>query len=476
MEPARKFKIIVNSKECGTCSGSSPSVVAKKVVKKLCGSSSKVVKFSLKECKRGCERVCGPYQGRMEKLDRPCKRDGKTITHRVVCGKVRKMRGGHELVAEDFSKEHYIGEFTIKEIYGKKYFFIGGDDDNYYSLAYYYNMTEDEYNNKNKHTNENKRSIETTLVVKILINNKIIIINNSLYKGILEYFVDKDPHKLGNVREMPLQVLRILNKIKLDIRNTGMKITILQTLFLILQNFYNNIIKYEKGKYFKQHPILTMKEYYGIEKNELLEYFRPILAKKIVKKFIQSKHNSLSKNEYIESQFTELFTDESIKEKFGLEFPINIIDNETIADAIEKCKQYLISEIKRVYKKHKEYMNNEKQREEMSKLENNRETLAEQIVKKFIRSKHSSLSKNEYIESEFDELLTDESIKEIFELKNNIENRSSAINKCKQYLIKEIKKVYRLYKNNGKLQIITIRKKGKGNGKGNGNNNNNNNE
>ncbi len=94
MEPTRKFKIIVNSKECGTCSGPTPSSVAKKVVKKLCGTSSKVVKFSLKECKRGCERVCGPYQGRMEKLDRPYKRDGKTITHRVVCEKVRKMRGG----------------------------------------------------------------------------------------------------------------------------------------------------------------------------------------------------------------------------------------------------------------------------------------------------------------------------------------------------------------------------------------------
>jgi hypothetical protein len=94
MEPTRKFKIIVNSKEFGTCSGPTPSAVAKKVVKKLCGSSSKMVKFSLKECKRGCERVCGPYQGRMEKLDRPYKRGGKTITHRVVCGKVRKMKGG----------------------------------------------------------------------------------------------------------------------------------------------------------------------------------------------------------------------------------------------------------------------------------------------------------------------------------------------------------------------------------------------
>jgi hypothetical protein len=109
MEPARKFKIIVNSKECGTCSGATPSAVAKKVVKKLCGTSSKVVKFSLKECKRGCERVCGPYQGRMEKLDKPYKRDGKTITHRVVCGKVRKMRGGRELVDRDFEKRE--GEY-----------------------------------------------------------------------------------------------------------------------------------------------------------------------------------------------------------------------------------------------------------------------------------------------------------------------------------------------------------------------------
>ena len=116
MEPARKFKIIVNSKECGTCSGATPSAVAKKVVKKLCGTSSKAVKFILKECKRGCERVCGPYQGRMEKLDKPYKRDGKKITHRVVCGKIRKMRGGRELVAEDFEKSEGDGDFRIDKL------------------------------------------------------------------------------------------------------------------------------------------------------------------------------------------------------------------------------------------------------------------------------------------------------------------------------------------------------------------------
>jgi len=126
MEPTRKFKIIVNSKECGTCSGATPSAVAKKVVKKLCGTSSKVVKFSLKECKRGCERVCGPYQGRMEKLDKPYTRAGKKITHRVVCGKVRKMRGGRELVAEDFSRPETSDMFHIEEIDRKPHVFFGG--------------------------------------------------------------------------------------------------------------------------------------------------------------------------------------------------------------------------------------------------------------------------------------------------------------------------------------------------------------
>lgn len=123
MEPVRKFKIIVNSKECGTCSGATPSAVAKKVVKKLCGNSSKVVKFSLKECKRGCERICGPYQGRMEKLDRQYKRDGKKITHRVVCGKVRKMRGG-ALSSNNFIKGEH-GEFKFDKIGLRPHIFFG---------------------------------------------------------------------------------------------------------------------------------------------------------------------------------------------------------------------------------------------------------------------------------------------------------------------------------------------------------------
>ena len=117
MEPARKFRVIVNSKECGTCSGPTPSAVAKKVVKKLCGTSSKVVQFSLKECKRGCERMCGPYQGRMEKLDKPYTRSGKKITHRVVCGKVKKMKGGEHPNINKYLKNVDLIKTFIKKLF-----------------------------------------------------------------------------------------------------------------------------------------------------------------------------------------------------------------------------------------------------------------------------------------------------------------------------------------------------------------------
>jgi hypothetical protein len=52
----------------------------------------------------------------MEKLDKPYKRDGKKITHRVVCGKVRKMRGGRDLRVEDFRNDNYKDNVN-----GKKY-------------------------------------------------------------------------------------------------------------------------------------------------------------------------------------------------------------------------------------------------------------------------------------------------------------------------------------------------------------------
>jgi hypothetical protein len=48
----------------------------------------------------------------MEKLDRPCKRGGKIITHQVVCGKARKMRGG--VKNENFGIE--LQEIKVEEL------------------------------------------------------------------------------------------------------------------------------------------------------------------------------------------------------------------------------------------------------------------------------------------------------------------------------------------------------------------------
>ena len=189
MEPARKFKIIVNSKECGTCSGATPSAVAKKVVKKLCGTSSKVVKFSLKECKRGCERVCGPYQGRMEKLERPCKRDGKTITHRVVCGKVKKMRGGWNLRVEDFEKTD-DSEFKFDQIGLRPHIFFG--EKKLYGITWY------EYVIFNIEHYGNKIGIASFDGNNIEVLNITADIKNKLKKLLIE--LEKTPNKYKRIK------------------------------------------------------------------------------------------------------------------------------------------------------------------------------------------------------------------------------------------------------------------------------------
>ena len=125
MSENRKFRIIVDSKELCTCSGSTPSSVAKKAVKKLCEGSKKIVKFSLKECKRDCKKVCGPYQGHMEKLDKPYKRNGKTITHKAVCAKVLKMKGGSFFNVNDFKRNPTEELTPFFEIKNKCIYIVG---------------------------------------------------------------------------------------------------------------------------------------------------------------------------------------------------------------------------------------------------------------------------------------------------------------------------------------------------------------
>jgi hypothetical protein len=60
----------------------------------------------------------------MEKLDKPCKRSGKTITHRVVCGKVQKMKGG-ALSLSDFRKREDDSEFKFDKIGFRPHIFFG---------------------------------------------------------------------------------------------------------------------------------------------------------------------------------------------------------------------------------------------------------------------------------------------------------------------------------------------------------------
>ena len=243
MEPARKFKIIVNSKECGTCSGPTPSAVAKKVVKKLCGTSSKVVKFSLKECKRGCERVCGPYQGRMEKLDKLYKRDGKKITHRVVCGKVRKMRGGRELTVEDFEIKEGDRNFKFDRIGLRPHIFFGeeikvnGEEikvngKEYYSLVVF-NV---EHTGGNKKTCGFKKLINNNGTIDVVeISGESIVEEQTTNNNNKKQQETTINNKNTNYENNKFKLLKILNDLLYCKKLTDFK-TIRRTIYELLKN------------------------------------------------------------------------------------------------------------------------------------------------------------------------------------------------------------------------------------------------
>ena len=341
MESSRKFKIIVNSKECGTCSGSSPSSVAKKVVKKLCGTSSKVVKFSLKECKRGCERVCGPYQGRMEKLERPCKRSGKKITHRVVCGKVRKMRGGRELRIEDFRKKDNDGEFRFDTIGGKPYIF-------FCSFEYRYNSG---YN-------------------YVIFNNEIFGNN----KTISIMGIRPDPTTENNSRMIGIGPLIIPKNLTLNITSNENKgfseilIQFLQKLRIytsfnsILMNFYNELTKLHEELTKEEHSndYKTIKKYLEIllvgvlpiiigdepinnsgssNKKVFLGYLKNNIQRTGLFKTAESYIELLKKDSH--NNFEKIKQHiESLKKGDIMQIFNSFFSNETIQDRIKKNKGY----------------------------------------------------------------------------------------------------------------------------------------
>ena len=292
MEPARKFKIIVNSKECGTCSGPTPSAVAKKVVKKLCGSSSKVVRFSLKECKRGCERVCGPYQGQMEKLDKPFKRSGKTITHRVVCDIVRKMRGGRDLMIQDFEIKEGDGEFRIDKSIGFEPYIFFGLVNNKYNYVIY---CESWFGGKVVICDNKKNEV---IMTNITDKNFIILLQNldkylkkttkpSQFRRIKHYLNDNisnnniSKNNIGKLRKYYKHThLNRIGLISDNLRNhlisEGVKLSNNKLTKLVKQeeNFVRNQIEKSKKKHMKNNNITIRNVYDNIPDNEQNYYKR----------------------------------------------------------------------------------------------------------------------------------------------------------------------------------------------------------
>ena len=91
MAGKRNFTCVVNGKEHGTYTGSSPSSAARKVVSKMCGHSSKKVEFHLREISQGSKKkVYGPYKGHMEKLKEPIELKGRTIEYKPVAKLAKK--------------------------------------------------------------------------------------------------------------------------------------------------------------------------------------------------------------------------------------------------------------------------------------------------------------------------------------------------------------------------------------------------
>ena len=95
MTGKRHFTVVVNGKEHGIYTGSSPSSAARKVVTKMCKKSKgKNVEFHLREMTQGSDKkVYGPYKGHIEKLSKPIELKGREIKYKPVV-KLIKKKGG----------------------------------------------------------------------------------------------------------------------------------------------------------------------------------------------------------------------------------------------------------------------------------------------------------------------------------------------------------------------------------------------
>lgn len=86
MAGKRHFTVVVNGKEHGSYTGSSPSSAARKVVSKMSkDNKGKKVEFHLRETTQGSKKkTYGAYVGHVEKLSKPIELKGRVIKYKPV--------------------------------------------------------------------------------------------------------------------------------------------------------------------------------------------------------------------------------------------------------------------------------------------------------------------------------------------------------------------------------------------------------
>ena len=97
----RHFTVVMNSKEHGLYTSSTPSSAARKAVSKFCADNkNKKVVFSLRETTQASnKKVYGPYLGYMQKLDKPVELERRVIRYKPIV-KLNNQIGGYLQVGD----------------------------------------------------------------------------------------------------------------------------------------------------------------------------------------------------------------------------------------------------------------------------------------------------------------------------------------------------------------------------------------
>lgn len=95
----RHFTVVIDSKEHGLYTSSTPSSAARKVVSKLCADNkNKKVEFSLRETTQNSnKKIYGPYLGYMQKLDKPIELEGRVIRYKPIVKLKKSLKKNNQI-------------------------------------------------------------------------------------------------------------------------------------------------------------------------------------------------------------------------------------------------------------------------------------------------------------------------------------------------------------------------------------------